>query len=99
MEMLPAQKGMHRESRCPSERAIERYALSQETSEELASIEKHVLLCRNCQQKLEAEFEFVLDMRVALMTSTTPSACVDRPREVNAISQEDQDASWLGTNG
>ena len=54
-----------------SEEMLERYALKQLSEAHLESLEEHLLICPQCQDRLDAVDEYIATMRLALVASKT----------------------------
>ena len=57
----------------PEDDQLEQYALGRLTGTEAATVEEHILLCSACQERLQAEDEYLSVMRAALEDLKTES--------------------------
>lgn len=73
---------------CPSEEAIDRYALPTSSCSELAEIEAHILFCQECQLRVEDSIDFVQALHLGLMTLPAESGGIEKRREARTVVQQ-----------
>ena len=67
--------------RCVPEEALEQYVLGKLTEVEATTVEEHLLVCADCQQRVTELDEYVPAMRLALVAVDLQTVCTSENEE------------------